>query len=77
MRNRDGNGQSVANGSDIGGRRSFRDLLRRQQHADGDRRFRHDLRLVYWKLRWNSCRNGNVDNSQPDFHNDILRPLGE
>ena len=33
--------------------------------------------MVYRQLRRNTGWNGNVHNRQPDFHNDVLCPLGD
>ena len=33
--------------------------------------------MVYGQLRWNVGRNWNVDNGQPYFNHDILRPVGD
>jgi len=68
---------AAACSADLGERQSVHDLFWREQHSDGDRWVRHNLRLVHRKLRRNGGWNWNIDNRQPDFDHDLLRPLGE
>ena len=77
LRDDNGHGKSTSRGSDFGLRDSGLDLLAVEQHVDGYGRFGNDLRVVYRQLRWNGGWNWNIDNRQPNFYDDLLRPLGE
>jgi len=71
------NSECSADSSDIRFGESVRDLFGSEQHADGDRWFRHNLRLVHRKLRRSRCWNRHVDSRYPRRDDDLLRPLGE
>ena len=72
-----GDCQPTAGSSDIRVGKPDYDLFGSQQHINRDRRFRHNLRVVYGQLRRNFSRNRNHAGCQPDFNYHLLRPLGE
>ena len=77
LRDHIGDGQPAAGSSDIRVGEPILDLFGIEQHINGDRRVGNNLRLVYGQLRRNGGWNRNIDNRQPDFNYNLLRPLGE